>query len=346
MKIVVTGPPFYNYSHSAVNALQSLGHDVCFFPMLEFYKACSYMQRKMFKCGCHSLAVKYNQKWEDRLVALCEAETPDLVLVLNGIMLKECLLERLKDFSLAIWLWDSIQRYDRAFVPLLKYFGNVFVFEKEDIFYLAKQWGIQAVHLPVGFDGDIYHEAHGERDVDISFIGIPDQKRLAALNAVAELAAAKGLKMKVCGDWYDRKYFWKALRFKKKNPYLFPYIDNRIVSAQEAAELYRRSKICLNINTPLHKSINPRTFEILATKSFQLMDRRESYDECVSPGEDLGVYEDEKDLLTKIEFYLANEQIRENMAEHGFQRIKSRFSMIALMDTLQKIVQEKAKGLN
>lgn len=342
MKIIVTGPPFYNYSDSVVKALRLLKHEVQFFPMLEFYKGCSYVQRKLFKCGCRSIETTYNQKWENELVAVCEASSPDLILVLNGIMLNDCLLRRLKNFTLAIWLWDSIQRYDQAFIPLLKHFANVFVFEKEDVACLEKSWGIQSIHLPVGFDAEIYHENSRERDIDISFIGIPDKNRLMTLNAVAELATATGLTMKICGDWYDRKYFWKALRFKKKNPYLFSYIDNRIVSAQEAATLYQRSKICLNINTPLHKGINPRTFEILATKSFQLMDLRESYDNCISPGEDLAVYKDEEDLLAKINFYLAETQLRESIATNGFQRIKSKFSMLTLMDKLQKAVQENA----
>ena len=58
----------------------------------------------------------------------------------------------------------------------------------------------------------------------------------------------------------------------KRHLKLFPYLLNHHISSNEMTNIYRRSKVYLNIGAIEHLSLNPRTFEILATGSFQLTD--------------------------------------------------------------------------
>lgn len=95
MRFFVTGPINYGYSRSVIRAIEAAKHEAEFYPMREFYVQASYWQRKLYKLGCTSLREHYDWEWESALLAQVEALRPDCVLVLNGAMLTERLLERL-----------------------------------------------------------------------------------------------------------------------------------------------------------------------------------------------------------------------------------------------------------
>ncbi len=99
-------------------------------------------------------------------------------------------------------------------------------------------------------------------------------------------------------------------------PYMDQYLENGRVSSEEAAKLYARTKVCLNIHDPKHKSPNPRTFEILAAGSFVLTDERE-YWGPLTPGKDVVGYENTEDLIAKLKIYLKDDAAREAIAANG-----------------------------
>ena len=93
------------------------------------------------------------------------------------------------------------------------------------------------------------------------------------------------------------------------------------MTASKSATLYSKTKICLNIHDGRHKSPNPRTFEILATGTFELIDERESYGGLLQEGRDLIQFRDVEDLLFKIDYYLLHEDEREAIAASGHRAI-------------------------
>ena len=97
--------------------------------------------------------------------------------------------------------------------------------------------------------------------------------------------------------------------------------------------MYSCTKVCLNIHAERHKSPNPRSFEILATDSFLLMDERE-YWGCLSH-EDCATYANTGELLDKLGYYLENEELRARIARHGYNTVTGKFSM---ENMLQRIV--------
>ncbi|MBP2658232.1 MAG: hypothetical protein H6Q69_1264 [Firmicutes bacterium] len=337
MRIVVIGQIHYNYSASTVKSLQELGHEVMFIEMVEFYKQCSYTERKLYKLGLKSLETKYDQAWNDNLIKACSKFKPDMILALNGIMMiKEYALEKLRSLGikLSVWLLDSVKRLP-LYESRIIYFDEIICFEESDLLYLKDKYGLTAYYCPVGFEEEAYYpDDKIERDIDISFVGNPTENRLKILNNIAQYAFENALNMHVQGVYWDKKYFWKKKKFINKNPKLVPYVHNFIVSSREAAEIYRRSKICLNIHVLDHEGINPRTFEILGTRSFQLMDNRKTKN-MVRPGADLVTYDNTTDLLNKIGYYLANEEERKTIANNGYNWVKGKFSM---KEMVKKIV--------
>ena len=74
-------------------------------------------------------------------------------------------------------------------------------------------------------------------------------------------------------------------------------------------------------------NLNPRTFEILATQSFELLDYHDDYLELLTQGEDIVDFRDIKDLLEKITYYLKHDEKREKIARTGYNRVKGTLSM-------------------
>jgi hypothetical protein len=104
-------------------------------------------------------------------------------------------------------------------------------------------------------------------------------------------------------------------------------VPNVIIAAPSVAQIYRRSKICLNIHISNHEGINPRTFEILGTRSFELVDHKTHLTSFVEPGRHVISYVSPKDLIKKIGSYLDDSETRERLATQGFQHVAEKFTI-------------------
>ena len=338
MRFFVTGLMRYGYADCVLRTLSVAGHEVSFFPMHEFYTTVSYWKRKLYKMGCSSLRTTHEKAWEEELLARVECQSPDVVLVLNGAMLSLSLAKALSETGhlLVLWLWDGVVRFGQERLRhLLPYLSCVAVFEKADLQLLREYEGAK-LYLPLGYDESLYEEAVDDvRDIDISFIGMPSEERLAVLDRVAEYAYAAHRTLFVGGTWYDWR-FWKRLSFRKRHPALYPFVENRLLTLEEAAHVYRRSRICLNIGMQEHHSVNPRTFELLASGALQIMDAGQNLNGRARRGVDLLQYENMDQMIDLIDYYLADERARQQIACRGQQYNRNRNSMRAVLDELLK----------
>lgn len=335
MRIIVCGPRCYNYSSSIVTALRELGHEALYFPMTDFYVECSYLVRKLYKMGCGVLKRRWLAKWEKQFSDYLRAHydgdrdgVKTVVWILTPNLLDETMLKKLAQYRKVLFLWDSIKRSQVDLLPRLQYYERVYAFEYHDVDYIkstAKKTDVY--YLPLGYDEKIYYPSAKERDIDICFVGLGSNERVKILNEVAGFAWENHYKMVVVGNWYDKRHFWKRAGFKRKYPQLYACIQNHLIDAAEVASLYQRSKICLNLNTPIHKSISPRTFEILATRSFQIMNSGQQLRGMVAPGEDLVEFTDTEDLLHLLQYYLQHPREREQIAASGYDRVSGRYSI-------------------
>lgn len=325
MRLVVVGQTIYDYSNSIVKELQLAGHDVEFYPTRDFYLCTAHWKKKLTKLGLNIFKRKFTEKWETGLYTLCADFQPEIILFLAGDMINASLLNKLRKFRKAIWLWDSIRRpgflHLEAVIP---YFIHVFCFEQSDVLYLKKTYGDEKnmfSYLPLGFDEKIFKDANKRRDIDISFIGYPYIERRIIMEKVAEFIYNRNGTLFVGGPWYGT-HFWKKYQFAKKYPYLSKYVKSGMIESMEAADVYSRSKICLNINTGDHKSLNPRTFEILATNTLCLMNEGQQSDGLLDLKKDLVEYSDQRDMLAKIEYYLNHEEDCRRRALCGYVDVK------------------------
>ncbi|MDR3564804.1 MAG: glycosyltransferase [Negativicutes bacterium] len=261
-------------------------------------------------------------------------------MALNGSMIDSRTLEYLQksNFSLSLWLIDDAKMLESG--ANYAYYDNIFCLEEDDLQYIKDKYGKSVYYGPLGYDSDIFCPDHTiNRDIDLTFVGNPIPYRLDLLRQIASYIKSNSLSMTVQGVYWDNKYFWKRMQFAKKHPALAPYVSNHIISFPKVADLYRRSKICLNIHSYPNprKSANPRTFEILATNSFQLTNDWGKLDSTIRPGVDAAIWND-NNLVEKIDYYLSNEPERKKIADSGYDWVKNKYSMThmvqKILDTL------------
>lgn len=312
--------------------LKKLGHDVRVVYTDAYRMVCPYYKKKLDKLGLHGDRVEYEQNWKKNLYRLVDDFIPQLVLFVNAptdILQPDDLVYVQEKCKTACWFVDGIS-YEKGLVPYFPYFDDIFVFEECDVNYL-KQLGKDAKYLPVGYNA-AFKKMDLPQDIDISFIGSPFPNRLKLLDVVARAAEEHDWNLKIIGPFYDTKYPWKKYLFKYKHPHIDKFLENRTVSPAEASEIYNRSKICLNIHAEKHKSPNPRTFEIMATGAFELMDYREF------PGDiseyDCGTYRDDNDIVGKIEYYLNKDLEREQISKNGYNRAVYNHAMMSMVSII------------
>ncbi len=243
--------------------LESLGCEVEFVPSDSYRQACPYWKKKLDEMGFHGGRRKYLQSVRDRFHHLLQDFRPDMVLFVNtpkDILSPDEVKEIDQSVPTVCWFVDGVaERAGGTWGDYFKGFRRIYVFEYADVAYLQKQ-NIEATYLPVGYNDAFSHVEREEKSIDILFIGSPFYPRREILEKVAAAASQNHWNLKIIGPFYDEKYPWKKFLFKRKFPYMAQYLENGRVSSEEAAKLYARTKVCLNIHDPKHKSPNPRTF--------------------------------------------------------------------------------------
>ena len=311
--------------------LQRMGHSVKFFPTESYRQVCSYPEKKLDKLGFHQRRNQYLRVWLEHLYNTAKDFHPDVILFINGprdILRAENManIRQTVDAPIVCWFVDSVigRTGEDALYP---YYDRIYVFEKQDIVYLKEQYNIQAEYCPVGYNAAYANvERPHTKSMDIVFMGAPFKNRLRILEEVATHALRNQWHMGIYGPFYEEQYFWKKYLFRRKYPNITKFLHNGIIVPEDAAKFYASSKICVNIHLPEHKSVNPRTFEIMATGSFQLIDERADY-AGLTPKEDMVVFHTAAELIDKIGYYLSHEEEREKIAAHGRKSVFGHYSM-------------------
>lgn len=303
--------------------LESLGHEVCMLSLDPFETHCSYVERKLAQLGFHGLRRRFDMARLDAHLDVLSNWQPDRLFFLNlpdDVFSYEQMQAVRKAAQkagcpLCAWIVDICKRSD-ALLDFCRLFDSVASYEKADAEWLFAH-GIPARFLPLGYS-EVYAEQETcfEKEQDILFIGTPYRSRLHLLEQVALQACEEGWKLRVIGPLWAHRYPWKKLQFRLRYPALYPCVENRVTSPEEAARLYAASRICLNLHHADAKGCNPRTYEILAVGGFELVDQREDYD-ILRPGQDLVSFTDAYDLLRKIRYYLIHDEERRMIGEKG-----------------------------
>ena len=314
--------------------LQELNYEVKLLYADSYEYHCTYVMKKIDELGIHNGRNRYYRLFYKNFISTINEFDPNLILFVNvptEVITIHQFQSLISKYNVACWSVDSLTKQPDV-IPYLKCLKYIYVFEEADVIYLG-DLGIKASYLPVGYN-PAFQRKSVQQDIDVLFIGSPFRHRLQLLEQLSKEGLINNWKIKIIGPFFSGKYPWKKYLFKWKYPCIYRYLENRRVSLEEAAELYVRTKICLNIHTVDSKSPNPRTFDILATESFELIDER-FYWGGLKAGEDLEAYSSVDDLINKIKKYLGDPMMRKEIASTGYQHVHDRLSIKRM---LQKII--------
>jgi len=106
----------------------------------------------------------------------------------------------------------------------------------------------------------------------------------------------------------------------------FPNVDNRgpVDYCNEMPYVFKNSKINLNISLKsIYSGIPLRAFDIMGCKGFLISDFQADFGGLFVPDEDYVFYTTPEDLYSKINYYLEQEDKREQIALRGYEKVKA-----------------------
>lgn len=103
-------------------------------------------------------------------------------------------------------------------------------------------------------------------------------------------------------------------------------------------DVFRKSRINLNISLcTIQTGIPLRILDIMACGGFVLTNPQPELFEYFDAGNDLVVYEDMKDMVMKVMYYLKNDEERIRIAENGHRKVCEKFSFDDRIKTMLEI---------
>ena len=226
----------------------------------------------------------------------------------------------------------------KLYKELVKFNPYVFVWDKTYLNLFKK-----SKYLPLGVDPAAYEAELFQKSLyDITFVGRPlGTKRQKILSTLFKIYGAK---LKIFS--YE-KHFYNGAEEMLKNGLLTQAeyegfkrtFCGFAQTEKELAKIYSRSKVNLNITIQGEDNMNYRVFEVLASAGFLLTDNQKCIKETFDIGKDLETYENELELVDKIDFYLKNVEIGQRIALQGFDKVVNHHTFIDRARSLLALVE-------
>ena len=161
-------------------------------------------------------------------------------------------------------------------------------------------------------DDNLYYPAE-EQDIQISFLGSP---RYSERQKYLTHLVTNGLEVYIGGGQREEG-----------------------LSPERYAQLMRQSKISLNFpeGPDGYDQCKGRVWEVLASRSLLLERKNSAIENYLKPNVHYVEFEDENDLIEKMNYYLENEKEREHIANKGHQIYKKKYSAKVFWE---KVVKE------
>ena len=281
-----------------------------------------------------SLLTLFNRSLEEGVGKIAGEECGALI-IMRGNYLSErnrSLLESRKGLPLISWLYDPMGSCPmQKEVALLA--DHVLCADGKDLaLYPGKSsW------CPLGYDDDVYGMKSVEKDIDLLIsgsIGYCYRRRRTALEIIGMLPAAKKMKCVFIGSTGS------SFGDMKVRTGAFSWVAKRL-QPQELALYQSRAKICVNVHRDdCDKMVNPSFFSIPGSGSCQLVERREHFNNFLSPGEDFIDFSGKDELLEKVFTLLENEELRNNVTRNGYGKVKEKHTMKERASMVEKILSE------
>ncbi|MBJ9992283.1 glycosyltransferase family protein [Paenibacillus sp. S28] len=251
---------------------------------------------------------------------------PDLVLALDGMFVNNEMMDIIRQLGIrtAVWLTDDPYYTDMT-TENVKHYDYIFTLESNCIPFYQQLGCTHVYHLSFAAHTEYYRPSRNISPLrrDVSFIGSAYWNRIGFFDPIIDRLMQHNTVFN--GIWWDRLPQYTAYQDRIEL--------NKWMGPAETAEAYNGSKIVINLHrsheddTVNNNAIkipaaspNPRTFEISACATLQLSDSRSDLAKFYTPGVEIETYSSPEELLYKIEYYLAHEEERRQIALNALER--------------------------
>jgi len=297
------GDPKREYSYEYFNfylSLKQMGHDIELFDYMGELQA-------LGKAGM-------NQK----LLARVKAWQPSIAMFsLYEDQFEPLVVEDLRHYTKTLCFFHD----DTWRVEYSRYWAKHFDFFTTPDFYGEMKYceiGLQnAIYFPFGCNEHIFKKMHVPKKFDVSFVGgwHPYRewliKRLEKNGVNVEVKGYHWPNGEIDQDVMVRMFNESRINLNLSNSATW---DARYLMSSPRG-LVNRLRSKKNI-----EQMKARIFEVNGCGSFQLSYYVEGLERCYDINREIGVYTDPDDLVEKVQFYLAHEELRESIATSGLAR--------------------------
>lgn len=263
---------------------------------------------------------------EECQAAISGGYRPDLMLALHGTVLppEHIAFARQHGARTAIWFTDDPYYSDWTAAIATRY-DYVFTLEKTCVEFYRRLGCAHVFQLPFAANPSHFQtkEVESRFRSDICFLGTGYWNRIRLIDSLWDYLSTKHTV--ISGWWWERLQQYELIK---------PHIrSGEWLSPDDTASYYNGAKIVINLHrdsadeTINHNtyniagvSVNPRTFEINACQTLQLVDYREDIAQHYTPGKEIVCFHSTEELREQLAYYLRHEHERETIAYNGFCR--------------------------
>jgi spore maturation protein CgeB len=263
---------------------------------------------------------------------------PDVIFALAQAPLNERVLKYASEKGIvkAFWFVEDwkLFTYWKYFAPFYDYF---FVIQQDEFFKKLGSIGVKNFHyLPLACEPTVH------KPIDVSE---EDKKRYGST-----------LSFVGAGYYNRRKFFRKFLNYDFKiwgsdwdgeiNLSKLIQERGRRVSTEESVKIFNSSLININLHSSTYYEgiapdgdfVNPRTFEIAACNSYQLVDRRKYLPLHFKEGDEILTYSSERELKDYISDIMDNPKKYEGVKNASYKRVLQEHTYFHRMSTVSTIL--------
>lgn len=246
----------------------------------------------------------------------------------------------LEQAKINVWYVDTMQHGE--YMPnIVKKYNKIYTFEPTDIEYAKQLYDIDIEYLPFGAGRNLFASDYLTKqksyEYDICFVGLVagSTYRLSILNTIAQLCIKNNYKFALYGHfWHSNHYLQQiigSIKFRYKYPDLYKYVHNQKLEPNKVVDLYRKSRICLNIHNQNHTGLNCRSFEIMGNGNFLLTDKKDTNRLNIKAGVDYEDYSNMEELINKISYFLCHDKERQCIALNGAACVRQNYTIDRLI---------------
>jgi len=260
---------------------------------------------------------------------------PNIVFIVKGNIIYPWVLKRIKsihpNIKLISWSLDDMYAWHNRslyYTLGLKYYDTVFT---------VKSYNVRDLKLLGAKEVKYLHQAYSKKHhkpcnscdeikdkADVIFIGHGERERFESLNYLAK----NGIKVTVYGAAWHKKEFNNYHNNLQINDYpLFGEAYSNALSCSSINLCFLRK-----INRDLHTS---RSLEIPACGGFMMAEQTQEHAELFKEDKEAVFFNNDKELLVKVQYYLKNKTERIKISKAGYDRcVNSNYSYDSMLNKI------------